>query len=106
MIYQRGASNEHHLYENDNKLGKKQWNKKILLLSHTFESDLLVNFKREFHQLWTKFYVYKGSMMKNKHLMITSLGNPLLNDLLVHKKPSGSLLTRMEIASSENDQEL
>lgn len=72
------------------------WNKKILLLPHTFQSGPSSNFKREFRQLWRKFYVYKGSVMNNVRLMITTLSNPSLNDLLVRKKPSRFLLTKME----------
>jgi hypothetical protein len=102
--YQRIAdsgNNNEQLYENEDKLGKKQlWNKKILMLPHTFESGPLLNFKREFRQLWTKFYVYKGSVMKDVRLVITSLSNPSLNDLLVHKKPSRSLLTKMDTLSA------
>jgi hypothetical protein len=70
------------------------------MLPHTFESGPLLNFKREFRQLWTKFYVYKGSVMKDVRLAITSLSNPSLNDLLVHKKPSRSLLTKMDTSSA------
>jgi hypothetical protein len=75
------------------------WNKKILMLPHTFESGPLLNFKREFRQLWTKFYVYKGSVMKDVRLVTTTLSNPSLNDLLVHKKPSRSLSNKMETSS-------
>ena len=81
---------------------KKQWNRKILMLPHTFESGPLLEFKHEFRKLWAKHYVYKGSLMKDVRLMITALSNPSLNDLLVHKKPSRSLLTKME-SSLEKD---
>jgi hypothetical protein len=36
--------------------------------------------------------------MKDVRLMMTTLSNPSLNDLLVHKKPSGLLLTKMEMS--------
>jgi hypothetical protein len=97
----KDSSDQLYRNNNDDKLGKKQlWNKKILLLPHTFESGPLLNFKREFRQLWTKFYVYKGSVMKDVRLMITTLTNPSLNDLLVRKKPSRSLLSKMETANT------
>jgi hypothetical protein len=80
----------------DAKQVDKPWNKKILIVPHTFECGPLMNFKREFRQLWTKYYVYTGSVMKDVHLLLTSLSNPSLNDTLVHKKPSRSLLRRMD----------
>ena len=81
------------------------------MLPHTFESGPLMEFKREFRKLWAKYYVYKGSVVKDVRLMITTLSNPSLNDLLVRKKPSRSLLTKMESLSSPeqddgHDQEL
>ena len=99
------------LYANSDKHAITQWNKKILLLPHTFESGPLMEFKREFRKLWAKYYVYKGSIVKDVRLMITTLSNPSLNDLLVRKKPSQSLLTKMESLSSPeqdnvHDQEL
>jgi hypothetical protein len=109
--YQRIADSELHtkeLYENEDQLDKKAWNKKILFLPHTFESDPLLNFKRELRELWTKSYVYRGSVMKDVRLMMTTLSNPSLNDLLVHKKPSRLLLTKMgapPIAKQEDEHE-
>ena len=38
--------NGEHLYENGEKLAKKQWNKKVLMLYHTYESGPLLDFKR------------------------------------------------------------
>jgi hypothetical protein len=90
------------MYENSDIVEKKRWNKKILIISYTFESGPLLNFKRKFRQLWTKFYVYQGSSMNDVRLMITTLSNPSLNDLLVQKKPSRSLLTKMETLSSRS----
>ena len=91
---------------NADKLMNKHWNKKILVLLRTFESGPLLNFKREFRQLWTKYYSYNGSAMKHVHLVMTTLSNPSLNDLLVKKKPPRSLLTKIEKLSNpiqEND---
>ncbi|CAF1285889.1 unnamed protein product, partial [Rotaria sordida] len=100
-MYEKRTSdknNNEQVYKNDNanKLTKKEWNKKILILPHTFESGPLMEFKREFRKLWTKSYTYKGSLMKDVRLVMTTLCNPSLNDLLVYKKPSRSLLTKME----------
>ncbi len=55
-----------------------------------------MNFKREFRQLRARYYVYKGFAMKDVRLLIATLSSPPLNDLLVHKKPPRSLLTKME----------
>ena len=75
----------------------KPWSKKILIIPHTFESGPSMDFKRDFRQLWTKYYGYTGSAMKDVHLLLTSLSNASLNDTLVHKKPSRSLLKKLEI---------
>jgi hypothetical protein len=91
-----------HLNENDVQLAKKQWNKKVLLLPHTYGSGPLLDFKREFRKLWVKSYAYQGSIMKDVRLVITTLSNPSLNDLLVQKKPSRSLLAKMETSSSSS----
>jgi hypothetical protein len=97
--------NSEQTYENPDTVEKKRWNKKILILPHTFESGPLLDFKRQFRQLWAKFYVYQGSPMNDVRVMITTLSNPSLNDLLVHKKPSRSLLTKMETLSSRSTEE-
>jgi hypothetical protein len=94
---QRIADSELHtkeLYENEDQLDRKVWNKKILCIPHTFESGPLLNFKREFRELWMKSCVYPGSVMKDVRLIMTKLSNPSLNDLLVHKKPSRLLLSK------------
>ena len=39
------------------------------MLPHTFESGPLLEFKREFRKLWTQYYIYKGSLMKDVRLM-------------------------------------
>ena len=75
---------------------KKIWNKKTLIVPYTYESGPLLNFKREFRQLWTKFYVYPGSVMKNVRLIMTAVSNPSLDNLLVRKKPRRMLLNKME----------
>jgi hypothetical protein len=64
-----------------------------------------LNFKPEFRELWTKSYVYPGSVMKDVCLMMTTLSNPSLNDLLVHKKPSRLLLTKMTTSSIEKQED-
>ena len=103
--YQRNE-NSNQLFENDNQIEKRQqWNKKILMLPYTFETGPLMNFKKEFCKLWTKYYVYKGSVMNDVRLMITTHSNSSLNDLFVRKKPSRSLLSKLDILSLEPDQE-
>ena len=71
-------------------------------LSHTFEKGPLIHFKQEFRRLWQKYYVYRGSSMKDVYPVFTSLTNPSLNDLLVKKKPARSTLTKMEALSSSS----
>jgi len=43
--------------------------------------------------------------MKDVRLVMTTLSNPSLNDLLVYKKPSRSLLAKMETSSSSPPEE-
>ncbi|CAF1544452.1 unnamed protein product [Adineta ricciae] len=82
-------------------LTKKEWNRKILMLPHTFESGPSKNFNRQFRQLWANYYVYNGSVVKDVCIMIKALTNSSLNDLFVRKKPSASLLTRIETTDGE-----
>jgi hypothetical protein len=100
---QRIADREFHTREfdeNEDQLDKKKmWNKKILFIPHTFKCGPLLNFNREFRELWTKSYFYHGSPMKDVRLMMTTLSNSSLNDLLVHKKPSRFLLSKIETSS-------
>ncbi|CAF1416170.1 unnamed protein product [Adineta ricciae] len=80
---------------------KKQWDRKILMLPHTFEGGPSKDFNRQFRQLWTKYYGYKGSVVKDVRVMVTAMTNSSLNDLFVRKKPSTSLLTKMEVTDVE-----
>ena len=88
--------------EINNKVADKFWSKKIMRLSHTFERGPLLHFKQEFRRLWKKYYVYRGSSMKDVYPVFTSLTNPSLNDLLVKKKPARSTLTKIEALSSSS----
>ena len=91
---------------------EKKWQRnsrtseEIMRLSDTFEKGPLIHFKQEFRRLWEKYYVYRGSSMKDFYPVFTSLTNPSLNDLLVKKKPARSTLTKMEaLSSSSSDKE-
>ena len=69
----------------------------VIYSIHTSESGPSMDFKRDFRQLWTKYYAYKGSALKDVHLLMAPLSNPSLNDPLAHKKPSRSLFRKLEV---------
>ncbi len=52
----------------------------------------MLQFKRELHRLWKKYYIYNGSPMNNVKLKISTQGNKSLNQLLIKKKPPRSML--------------
>ena len=90
------------LHDYNEKVEKKLWNKKILMVPHTFESGPVMNFKRDFRKLWTKYYDYQGSIMKDVRLTVTTLTNLSMNDLLLRKKSPRSLLTKMNSTWGES----
>jgi len=71
-------------------------NKKIKLLSITFESGPLLNFKPRYRQLWNKSYVSTGTRIGKRRLIIGTMNNRCLQSLFVWKKPTREMLTRME----------
>ncbi len=52
----------------------------------------MLQFKRELHRLWEKYYIYNGSRMNNVRLQIGTRTNKSLCQLLVKKKPPKSML--------------
>ena len=96
--YLRAA--EVHNADNGNKVERNSRTKKILMVPYTFESGAMMHFRYAFRKLWRKYYIYKGSVINDVHLMLTTLTNPSLNHLLVRKKPSRSLLNKMETSAT------
>lgn len=86
--------------DNVNKVERTGQSKKILMVPYTFESGPMMHFRHAFRKLWHKYYVYKGSVMSDVHLMLTTRSNPSLNDLLVRKKPPRSLLNKIETSET------
>ena len=91
------AAEAYNADNNDNKVERTGRPKKILMVPYTFENGPMMHFRHAFRKLWRKYYVYKGSVMNDVRLMLTTLSNPSLNDLLVRKKPSRNLLNKIEI---------
>ncbi|CAF3313319.1 unnamed protein product [Rotaria sp. Silwood2] len=78
---------------------KKQTNyehKDQIYLHYTFETGPLTNFKKEYRQIWNKYYVYPGSRLRNTRLILGTILNRTLQSLLIHKKPKRDILTKME----------
>ena len=71
-------------------------NKNQILIHHTFESGPLLNFKSQYRQLWNQSYVTSGTRIGKPRLIIGSTNNPCLQNLFVWKKPSRTMLTKLE----------
>ncbi|CAF4627607.1 unnamed protein product, partial [Rotaria sp. Silwood2] len=71
-------------------------NKNQIYLHYTFETGPSINFKKEYRQIWEKFYVYPGSRLRNTRLILGTILNRTLQSLLIHKKPKREILTKME----------
>ncbi|CAF4223106.1 unnamed protein product [Rotaria sordida] len=71
-----------------------------IYLHYTFETGPLLDFKKEYRKLWQKHYVYPGSRCKNTRLILGTLLNRTLQNLLIHKKPKRDMLTRMETTTA------
>ncbi|CAF3955131.1 unnamed protein product [Rotaria sp. Silwood1] len=75
---------------------KKYEHKNEIYLHYTFENGPLLNFKKEYRQIWEKYYVYPGSRLKNTRLILGTILNRTLQSLLIHKKPKRDMLRNME----------
>ncbi|CAF3870391.1 unnamed protein product [Rotaria sp. Silwood1] len=75
---------------------KKYEHKDEIYLHYTFENGPLLNFKKEYRQIWEKYYVYPGSRLKNTRLILGTILNRTLQSLLIHKKPKRDMLRKME----------
>ncbi|CAF1075446.1 unnamed protein product [Rotaria sordida] len=67
-----------------------------IYLHYTFENGPLSDFKKEYRELWKKYYVYPGSHFKNTRLILGTILNRTLQSLLIHKKPKRDMLTRIQ----------
>ncbi|CAF1405076.1 unnamed protein product [Rotaria sordida] len=67
-----------------------------IYLHYTFENGPLIDFKKEYRQIWEKNYVYPGSRFKNTRLILGTILNRTLQSLLIHKKPKRDMLTRIQ----------
>ncbi|CAF1534072.1 unnamed protein product [Rotaria sordida] len=67
-------------------LQKQDYNKKEIRVYFKYESGPQLRFKHEIHELWKKFYVYKGSPIHDVTLKISTRTNKSLNELLIKKK--------------------
>ncbi|CAF1291530.1 unnamed protein product [Rotaria sp. Silwood1] len=67
-----------------------------IYLHYTFENGPLLDFKKEYRQIWEKYYVYPGSRLKNTRLILGTILNRTLQSLLIHKKPKRNMLKQMQ----------
>ena len=75
---------------------RQSYNKKEVRVSFTFESGPMLDFKRGFHRLWKKHFIYPGSVMNSIALKIDVQTNKSLSQLLIRKKPPRSMLTNAD----------
>ena len=76
----------------DDQQQRPEFNKKEIQVYFTFESGPKVEFKNELSRLWRKHYLYPGSPMTHVALKLGTQGNRSLQQLLIKKKPSKSML--------------
>ncbi len=81
-------------------LQTKPWDSKVMYPQYTFESGPRLQFSQKFYSWWTKHYQYPESPVKNVQIRLISKTNRTLETLLIHKKPSQDILTRMEPTTS------
>ncbi|CAF4079492.1 unnamed protein product [Rotaria sp. Silwood2] len=86
--------------EKPEKAIKKSIKQKKLILHYRYEKGPLSSFNREFRKLWEKHFCYKNSKINNVRLILGIRINPSLDRLLIKKKPSRTLLTRMDTITS------
>ena len=64
---------------------RQSYNKKEIRVTFTFESGPMLDFKRGFHRLWKKHFIYPGSVMNNITLKLDAQTNKSLSQLLIRK---------------------
>ena len=74
----------------------KQWDRCMMYSKYTFESGPRTTFPTEFLSWWRKHYQYPGSLVKNVKIRLIPKTNRSLENFVVRKKPSRTMLTRME----------
>lgn len=105
LLY-KATRREKELQEMDDGTGKilrkrqRREQKSQIIVHHTFESGPLLNFKQQYRRLWNQSYVSTGSRIGKPRLIIGTSSNPSLQSLLVSKKPSREMLTKMEATVS------
>jgi hypothetical protein len=84
------------LVEHPAVLQTKQWDRSMMCPKYTFESGPRTQFPNEFFSWWRKHYQYPESPVKNVKIHLIPTTNPSLEKFLIRKKPSRTMLTRME----------
>ena len=77
-------------------LQTKQSDRSLMCPKYTFESGPRTLFPKEFFSWWTKHYQYQGSLVKNVKIRLIPKTNQSLEKFLIRKKPSRTMLTKME----------
>ena len=63
---------------------------------YLFERGLTSNLPKQIHTCWKKHYAFDASSLQHVKLQLVSNTNRTLETILIQKKPSQELLTRME----------
>jgi hypothetical protein len=79
-------------------LQPKIWNHKILHPHYIFDHGQSVDFPKQFSKWWQTYYTSPVLPAHNIQIRLVADINPSLETLLIKKKPSRDLLTKMELA--------
>ncbi|CAF1327159.1 unnamed protein product, partial [Rotaria magnacalcarata] len=91
---QQQQQQQHNKKKIDQKDIRKPEKKERQLIIHCiYESGPLKTFNRDFRTIWRKHFCYANSTLSNVHVILGTRTNKTLDQLLVEKKPSRTLLT-------------
>ena len=85
-----------HLVQHPTILQEKSWDMSIIYPQYTFENGPRTRLTREFFNWWGKHYQYPGSPVKIVKIHLQPKTHRSLANLLIHKKSSRAMLTRIE----------
>ena len=84
------------LVESPSVLRTKHWDKSIMYPRFTFESGPQAHLASEFFLWWRKHYQYQQSPVKDITIRLIPQNRQSLSNFFIHKKPSRTMLTKME----------
>ena len=77
-------------------LQQKPYDRTLMYVKYKFQTGSTTKLPHHFFEWWRKHYAYQGSPVNKVKVRILPKTNSTLEQLLIHKKPSSAMLTRME----------